>query len=251
MTDTGPPIDVYESKIVLLGDTGISSVTLMTTSDLIEIVGCYGGWFTRKGVGKTSLVVRYVEQRFATQQMPTIGASFLSRTMWDRYDFFRLSSLIILQNNLILCSCQFPSDLVIIFDLRWFTLGQENVDMNSEFSYFVDTFSWVDEIRIKLQLWDTAGQERFRSLVRNSKFHQNSFAFSINLYRPHHCEFSKKIPRNLYEIFRHRCTTVALRSLWSFLTCVMKRLLKCANRGWMVSPLYNVVDTSFQSFLYI
>ncbi|PRP86585.1 putative Rab5 family GTPase [Planoprotostelium fungivorum] len=47
--------DLYESKIVLLGDTG---------------------------VGKTSLVLRYVEQRFATQQLPTIGASFLSRTIW-------------------------------------------------------------------------------------------------------------------------------------------------------------------------
>jgi len=44
-----------EAKVVLLGDTG---------------------------VGKTSTVLRYVEQRFLTSSTPTIGASFLSKTIW-------------------------------------------------------------------------------------------------------------------------------------------------------------------------
>jgi len=44
-----------EAKIVLLGDTG---------------------------VGKTSLVLRYVEQRFNPVSTPTIGASFLTKTIW-------------------------------------------------------------------------------------------------------------------------------------------------------------------------
>jgi len=43
-----------EAKIVLLGDTG---------------------------VGKTSIVVRYVEQRFSSVMSPTIGASFLTKTI--------------------------------------------------------------------------------------------------------------------------------------------------------------------------
>jgi len=44
-----------EAKIVLLGDTG---------------------------VGKTSIVLRYVEQRFSNTSTPTIGASFLTKTIW-------------------------------------------------------------------------------------------------------------------------------------------------------------------------
>lgn len=43
-----------EAKIVLLGETG---------------------------VGKTSIVVRYVEQRFSSVMSPTIGASFLTKTI--------------------------------------------------------------------------------------------------------------------------------------------------------------------------
>jgi len=43
---------IIEAKIVFLGDTG---------------------------VGKTSIVVRYVEQRFSSSVSPTIGASFLSK----------------------------------------------------------------------------------------------------------------------------------------------------------------------------
>eukprot|EP01117_Protostelium_nocturnum_P015792 TRINITY_DN6152_c0_g1_i4.p1 TRINITY_DN6152_c0_g1~~TRINITY_DN6152_c0_g1_i4.p1 ORF type:complete len:145 (-),score=40.84 TRINITY_DN6152_c0_g1_i4:79-513(-) len=44
-----------DSKIVLLGDSG---------------------------VGKTSLVQRYVQQNFIENQQPTIGASFLSKTIF-------------------------------------------------------------------------------------------------------------------------------------------------------------------------
>jgi len=44
-----------EAKLVLLGETG---------------------------VGKTSLVLRYVEQRFNPSSLPTIGASFLTKTIW-------------------------------------------------------------------------------------------------------------------------------------------------------------------------
>jgi len=53
----GEPISMpfVEAKIVLLGDTG---------------------------VGKTSIVLRYVEQRFSNTSTPTIGASFLTKTIW-------------------------------------------------------------------------------------------------------------------------------------------------------------------------
>jgi len=46
---------LIEAKIVILGDTG---------------------------VGKTSLVLQYVENRFNIISSPTIGASFLSKTVW-------------------------------------------------------------------------------------------------------------------------------------------------------------------------
>jgi len=46
---------LIEAKIVILGDTG---------------------------VGKTSIVLQYVENRFNVMSSPTIGASFLSKTMW-------------------------------------------------------------------------------------------------------------------------------------------------------------------------
>jgi len=46
---------LIEAKIVILGDTG---------------------------VGKTSIVLQYVENRFNVMSSPTIGASFLSKTLW-------------------------------------------------------------------------------------------------------------------------------------------------------------------------
>jgi len=46
---------LIEAKIVILGDTG---------------------------VGKTSIVLQYVESRFSVMSSPTIGASFLSKTIW-------------------------------------------------------------------------------------------------------------------------------------------------------------------------
>jgi len=46
---------LIEAKIVILGDTG---------------------------VGKTSIVLQYVENRFNIMSSPTIGASFLSKTVW-------------------------------------------------------------------------------------------------------------------------------------------------------------------------
>eukprot|EP01118_Nematostelium_gracile_P000785 TRINITY_DN10791_c0_g1_i1.p1 TRINITY_DN10791_c0_g1~~TRINITY_DN10791_c0_g1_i1.p1 ORF type:complete len:223 (-),score=40.43 TRINITY_DN10791_c0_g1_i1:17-685(-) len=50
-----PNEQLLEAKLVVLGDTG---------------------------VGKTSIVLQYVENRFNVMSSPTIGASFLSKTLW-------------------------------------------------------------------------------------------------------------------------------------------------------------------------
>ena len=60
-----------EAKIVLLGDTGKNIVLTLKV--------------TFSGVGKTSIVLRYVEQRFSNTSTPTIGASFLTKTMYDHW----------------------------------------------------------------------------------------------------------------------------------------------------------------------
>eukprot|EP01119_Soliformovum_irregulare_P009549 TRINITY_DN2296_c0_g1_i1.p1 TRINITY_DN2296_c0_g1~~TRINITY_DN2296_c0_g1_i1.p1 ORF type:complete len:127 (-),score=9.52 TRINITY_DN2296_c0_g1_i1:442-822(-) len=54
---------LMEAKIVILGDTG---------------------------VGKTSIVLQYVENRFSPISSPTIGASFLSKTLWITNSRIRL-----------------------------------------------------------------------------------------------------------------------------------------------------------------
>jgi GTPase SAR1 family protein len=97
----------------------------------------------RIGVGKTSIVGRYVTGIFDPTEPNTIGASFQTKAMYGN---------------------------TRIYDSHRHSLAPGN--MNAESSYLFDFagfFVFFDSVVgdkvTKLQIWDTAGQERFRSLA--------------------------------------------------------------------------------------
>lgn len=66
-----------EAKVVILGSQGNS-----TNTDIVAFPTC-NGWngLPCLGVGKTSLVVRYISKTFSPNSTSTIGASFMTKKL--------------------------------------------------------------------------------------------------------------------------------------------------------------------------
>ena len=168
------------------------------TLDRIDAKICLIG---ASGVGKTSLVNRYVAGKFNPATDGTIGASFMTKKMYGAAG--------LLWRRCLVCVCQFaPPPRGCSFWLIPLVPYRFDITVDST----------VDKIKVKLQIWDTAGQVRARALFTRPRDWLNTPAFPMVLCRATTTTITRALltsfglPRRSGSVRWRQCTTGAFRA---------------------------------------
>ncbi|MFS8018618.1 putative small GTP-binding protein [Helianthus anomalus] len=112
-----------------------------------------------QSVGKTSIITRFMYDKFDTTYQATIGIDFLSKTMYleDRTVRLQLWQVSIEEGD-----GKAHEHGVMFVE----TSAKAGFNIKATIGIdFLSKTMYLEDRTVRLQLWDTAGQERFRSLI--------------------------------------------------------------------------------------